>query len=239
MMEIAICEDCPQDARRLLCGIQNYAEKNGMDCQCEIFPDGKALLEGWSKNRFSLVFLDIYLGRENGIEIAQKLRRKDAAVPLVFVTTSEDFALESYSVRALHYLIKPITERALCEVFARWSEVSQDHPRVLEVLSHRLPVFVPIDSILYIEIYEKLCTICCEQQTVETYATLEELETRIDDEDFLRTHRSYLVNLRHVKGTELNDFCIDNGKHVPMRRNGRAELRRKYMDYLLRKVRVL
>ena len=71
------------------------------------------------------------------------------------------------------------------------------------------------------------------------YATLEELETRIDDEDFLRTHRSYLVNLRHVKGTELNDFSMDNGRTVPMRRNGRAELRRKYMDYLLRKVRVL
>ena len=93
MMEIAICEDCPQDARRLLCGIQNYAEKNGIDCRCEVFPDGKALLDGWSKNRFALVFLDIYLGKENGIEIAQRLRRKDAAVPLVFVTTSEDFAL--------------------------------------------------------------------------------------------------------------------------------------------------
>lgn len=81
------------------------------------YKNGEAFPIDAKKEHFAVVFMDIYMNDENGVETAKKLRDFDQNCLLVFTTTSTDHALEGFKVRALHYLVKPYSEEELNTLF--------------------------------------------------------------------------------------------------------------------------
>ena len=115
-MKVAVVDDSMED-RELLAGTaeETLCALGQGQTFMQLFPSGEMLLKDFQPGKYELVFLDIFLeeGALNGIGTAERLRALDSRVKLVFVTTSNDFASESYAVRADGYLLKPISRKAL------------------------------------------------------------------------------------------------------------------------------
>ena len=115
-MKVAVVDDSMED-RELLAGTaeETLCALGQGQTFMQLFPSGEMLLKDFQPGKYELVFLDIFLeeGALNGIGTAERLRALDSRVKLVFVTTSNDFASESYEVNACYYLRKPFGRERL------------------------------------------------------------------------------------------------------------------------------
>lgn len=103
-MRIALVDD---DANAQAVLLRLLTEQIGSTHEITCFSGGEAFLEAWSAGRYELVILDIFMGSLSGMDVARRIRRTDGDVRLVFATSSNEFASESYEVNASFYLRKP------------------------------------------------------------------------------------------------------------------------------------
>lgn len=236
-MNIAILEDDKRDIENLRQLLETYAEKNGLLMAIETFSVSEKFLRAFEPGKFDLIFFDNYIGSGLGIDVARKVRLMDNDVDLVFVSMSAEFAISGFEVRALHYLIKPVTFNELEQVFERRKEKDlpvseQEEEACIDVKTEYETVTLPIDEIEYIEIVNKICTIHHGGMQTNTYMSLEKLTEHLDASRFLRTHKSYIVNVAFIKTMGKNSFLMKDGTEVPIGRIHIVSCKRDYMKYL-------
>jgi len=231
-MNIAICDDLKDDKHRLFNSVNSYCKTNFIYAAITEYDSGESLLEEFIKNSFDLIFLDIYMKGLSGIDTAKKIREIDNDCVLVFVTTSSEHALDGFAVNALHYLIKPVNSEKITEVFKRCQIMLNTAQQYIEVISDRLLVKILVKSIHYIEVYDKACFIHKDSEVIKTYLSLEEIAKQLDENSFLRCHRSYIINMRFIVNVADNDFVLQSGEHIPIRQAEKQSKKQKYMDFL-------
>ena len=107
-MKIAIIDDLPTDQNTLLTVLPSCFQELGFSIiKLDIFSSGEALLETFQTGSYDILFMDIYMSGITGMETAQRIRELDTSVKIVFISTSNEFAAESYEVHADFYLLKP------------------------------------------------------------------------------------------------------------------------------------
>ncbi len=228
-MHIIICDDNIGDRKSLNRSLRSFVTQNGLDAKIVSTEDGKALLslEPESLSEIELFFLDIYMVHSNGFDVAKILRSKGVTAPIVFLTSSPDYAVQSYEVDAFSYLLKPVSQEKLKSLMERF--IQNYRPRSI-FLGGRL--FVQED-IVYIESNLKNITIHFTNGTSSRVREkLDTVEQQMEGSTFLRCHQSYLVNLRHVRGVENETFLTILNQAVLIRKRDFSELRKKYYDYL-------
>ncbi|MCR5168352.1 MAG: LytTR family DNA-binding domain-containing protein [Oscillospiraceae bacterium] len=115
-MLIAICDDTKTDAEKIRFALMDITD----ELELVWFDTGKKLIESIKKGSFySLVFQDIYLEKESGMDIAQTVRELSPDTQIIFVTTSLDHAVDAFRVQAVDYLVKPCSETDIVKAFAR------------------------------------------------------------------------------------------------------------------------
>lgn len=115
-MNIAICDDEILFTRELSSLLTHWAEKNDFSLTLYPYSNGDDLLTALRTIPVDLIFLDIIMPLLNGIDTAREIRSMGLTVPVIFLTSSREFALDSYDVKAFHYLLKPINTLKLFSV---------------------------------------------------------------------------------------------------------------------------
>ena len=234
-MNIAILEDDNQDMEHLRQLLKTYAEKKELRMIVETFSISENFLRAFSAGKYDLIFFDNYIGSGLGIDIARKVRLIDKDVDIVFVSMSAEFAISGFEVRALHYLIKPVTIDELEQVFERQRESRSPAPQqeeFIDVMTEHETITIPIDEIRYIEVVDKTCLIHHSGKDTKTYMSLEKLTEYLPGPQFLRTHKSYVVNVAFVKTMGKSSFMMKDGVEVPIGRTHLVSCKREYMKYL-------
>lgn len=114
MLQIAICDDNIDELSNMIQLINDYRASKNLNCEYAVFPNGFDLIATLEKGkRFDLYCLDIIMPGFMGIEVAKEIRHIDKTAPIIFFTSSPEFALESYSVKAINYVLKPVTQEKL------------------------------------------------------------------------------------------------------------------------------
>jgi DNA-binding LytR/AlgR family response regulator len=220
-LKIAVCEDSYEDAARLSALIG----QSGLPAKTESFSSGEAFLAAFSKGKYHLIFLDIYMGGINGIETAENIRETDKNVMLAFTTRSLDHTLESYRLNAYKYLVKPADSAEVAETLelalAKRERLSAD---VLTVPAGGETMKIPFDELYYAEVYDHKCFLHTDTGTLGINIALDELDRLLPPPRFLRCHQSYVVNLDYVKNIEYVD---GSGNAFIMANGGRAYIRVK------------
>lgn len=151
----------------------------------------------------------------------------------IFTTSSREHALEAFSLNAAHYLLKPLTKDAVREALRRClPRPEENFPKLLEVKTGPGIVPVPIDNIIYIEVFNKICTIHTEKNSFQTYTSLDALSELLDGDSFMRAQRSYLVNMKYIESFYFDHIVLQGGKEIVLSRNNRAELKNQYQQFL-------
>ncbi len=234
-MKIAICEDDQKSAVKLHGDIRHYFEEHAKNQPVEIslFYSGEELLACKHYDTFDAYFLDIYMLDIDGLTVARKIRLTNTAAQVVFCTSSPDFAIDGYSVRALSYLLKPYTPESLSQTLQTLLDVSKPTKRRLVLQNGRNATSIYFDEIVYVEseghslrlhlfgqepvvIREKLGTI------------LQELAT---DQRFLRCHQSYVVNMDYIKTVRDKCFILYNGLLIPVKAKQATQFINSFIDY--------
>ncbi|MCI6910284.1 MAG: LytTR family DNA-binding domain-containing protein [Veillonellaceae bacterium] len=177
-----------------------------------------------------VVFLDIYLDDEAmGTELAKELREAKKNFSLIFVSTSNSYAWESYAVGADYYLLKPVTEASLG---AALDKLEVFHPtQLITIDTGRRYLSFNIDKIVAIEIRDKLCYIHTVSGIVREYCPLYTFDELLQHDCFLKVNRSVIINMHYVEGLEEDTFVMPDGLRAVVRSREQKQMRALYLDW--------
>ena len=228
-MRIAICDDDLHEREhfeKALCGWD--ANRNA-----EKFSDGASLLSA-AKNMppFDIVFLDIYMPGENGIDIAKELQRITPETGIVFVTTSREHAIDAFSLYALNYILKPVTTEGIADSFRRLNMLrSENRERItFSVGSERHTVFLDEISRLENENHA-VNVILADGRSLKVWLSLSELEHRLDS-NFLKINRGIVVNMEYIEQMRTDICVMRDGTKLPIAVRQSAAIRAAYDNYV-------
>lgn len=218
-MRVAICED--EEAQRVLLQscLTEWAEKNSIPLETKLFPNGESFLFTWAEDRaYDLLLLDIEMGEPNGMELAARIRSQDADVPILFVTGYEQYMPQGYDVSALHYLLKPLDREKLFQVLDRLR--SRKHEERLLFHTEKGSVSLPLSHIWYVEARAHRCVLYTESEEYLLSSSISETERLLGrHREFVRCHRSYLVNLLHICAITQSELFLDDKRSLPVSRS--------------------
>ena len=230
-MNVLICDDRRREAEKFA----ELLADSGFDVSAVIFSDGgQALDHIRSGGLADVCFLDIFMPDMNGVELAEKLREERYTGEIVFLTASNDFAQQSYRVKAFDYLLKPPTADSVREVMNALVNAHKNTDRDgLPVKTRGMARFILFRDISHVEvightIYVRLLN----GAEVEVYATFGEIaEHLLRDGRFVRCHRSYIVNVSDVSTVTAQEAVMNSGARVPISR-GFSQVRDEMMKWM-------
>lgn len=230
-MKIAVCDDSTIDQDIIVDLLQRYFSEKSFVYSVALYEEGTALIEDIEDGCvYDILFLDIFLGKQLGIDVARELRRREYKGDIVFLTATADYAVDSYDVNASGYLLKPHSFTKLCAVMDR---ILDNYDMDIYEIRHRTNLIrVPYNDILYVESDNNKCILHCsngEEHVI--YKKLSVIEQELDDPRFLRCHQSYLVNMHHIQRAE-DQFTLFTGDVIMIRRKNLKEIRNKYLQYI-------
>ena len=234
LIKIAICEDGKIEQKILANLLRALFQKRGLECVITAYISGEDMLKNYEKGRFDLILLDIYMKQLNGIETGREIRQQDTEVEIIYCTSSADFALESYDVLAVGYLLKPFDKKRLDFLIGLFL---QRNPRLkknhITVLSKYQEKILEFQHIMYVESSDKVVIYHMDNQdAVTVYEQLGKVERQLEDQRFLRCHQSYIVNFDFVQTIDQDDFLLPEEVRVPIRKRERKKIVDKYRDYI-------
>lgn len=236
-LKIALCENSLADREELLIIIENFH----VPYECDSFSSGEELLIEFAPGKYDLIFLDIYMGdgRLKGVDAAAKIREADTEVMLIFTTSSTDHALESYRLKALKYLEKPLTAIDIQETLLLALAIQKSKPHI-KLLIEGSYQDIPIDGILFFEQRNHAVMVHTLSKILRTSQTirLDYIESLVP-EFFLRCHHSFIVNLHYVReiDQELAIFVMQDDSRVHIRQRNLRKVVQAYENYLFSGVR--
>lgn len=239
MLNIGICDDLKHDRCLLIHELQRYCSAHFLSPVFHEFENGESLLAALKDCPLDLIFLDYYMDGLTGGEIAAELKRQYPELPIVFVTTSAEPALECYDYEPLHYLCKPFSPKRIAEVFDRFDALHLRRSRYISVMVDKVMRPVALNDLIYAEVMGRVITLhLCGNVLLKTYKTMRSLEHDLSGEDrFCRCHQSFMVNFDYVFDETPEAFVLKDGSRVPIRQRTAAAIRKAYADYVFKRLR--
>ncbi len=231
MIRIAICDDEKHMSDHIRSFVSDFFRKKNREISLRMFSSGEELLS--YNGQIDILFLDIQMKDMDGMETARKLRANQFRGFLVFITVLREMVFQSFEVQAYDYLVKPVDknqfEKTMERLYASMQNASEDSLLVQKGYEGRI---IPKDGIVFCEIIDrKIYLNLASGEVVDYYERIENLETKLDNR-FYRCHRSYLINLKHLKGYKNGTAYMDNGKEIPVSRLRSREFSGVVLQYM-------
>jgi len=226
-MYIAICDD--QEQERGVLQHLLYAWQ-----RVRVFRSPVELLDAAREEPFTLYLLDVLMPGMDGMAAAREIRQFDAAAALVFLTSTPDFAYESYAVHALSYLLKPITPQALYPILDQLYRKELQPQDGLTLKAGKVLFRVPFSQLVYVEVNQKHLYFNLTDGSVrEVPGVLRQYEAQLlAREEFMRIHRSYIVNMLQVAAFAPTEVRTFSGRSLPVSRLLYPQLQKDYLALL-------
>lgn len=229
---IGICDDLEAERSNLARMVRSYCRRREQSVRLRLFSGGEELLAAVrGQGDIQILFLDIYMPGLSGMETARRVRELDGGIAIVFATTSQDHGMDSFAVQASDYLVKPFREEDVARALDWCLEHIPESLRCLSVYAEGERREIPLTAIRYIEVLGHQCRVHTQREIVVTRRGLDDLESAVDSGDFLRCHRSFLVNMNAVRTIEGSDFRMEDGALVPIGSSNAPRVRRLFLDW--------
>lgn len=230
-MNIGVCDDNLLDREIVSNLLEEYFNEKGIVYNIYNYLSGEDLIYDIQDGKsIDMIFLDIYIGNELGINIARKLREEiNFSGQLVFLTSTVDFAIEGYEVDAIGYLLKPISTQKLYMIM---DKVTQKYNvGIYRIKQRKNIITIKFEDIIYVESSNSRCILHSNKGNYILYKRLNNIEEELKDKRFLRCHQSYLVNMDYIKNAN-KQFELVNSEFVCIRQRSLKAIRQEYITYL-------
>ncbi len=232
-MQIAIVDDVLVDRRLLSDKLTEYAGRFKLNFEINEFESAEAFFDAFAPGGFDIVFMDIYMNGMNGLEAAKEIFRLDRDCKIIFLTTTSEYSLQSYSVRAVYYLVKPISDAEFSQAMEFCALVPESRVSVLPVMTNGTTVFVDTNKILYIDYTGRVTRLHMVGRVLRVSGTFSEVTSPLEqDERFLLCIRGIMVNMRYIVKQEGDLFLLTNGERLPINIRKKKAIGQAYRRYV-------
>ncbi len=230
MIKIAVCDDepvmCEQLKRMIASRLEQLEETFRITCCTNAVQFFCGPLD------YDLVFLHIQMPNLNGVELARRLREKEFEGVLIFVTVLKECMLDAFEVEAMDYLCKPVDEQRLERALKRsLRRLQRKEERYLTIRTMNWCRNVKLKDICYCEVVNRKIYLHTKNGVLEYYGKIKEVEQQTAP-DFIRCHRSFLVNPEYLSEYRDGQAVLENGERVPVSKNCHGLFMKKMMEYM-------
>ena len=224
MINICIVEDESDQADLLRNYIQTYGNKNNQQFNITHFSDGIDLVDEY-RAQFDIILLDIQMKHLDGMVAAEKIRKVDADVVIIFITSTVRYAVQGYAVDALGYVLKPVPYLQFEQLFDKAISrvMTKKEKLYIRVSVDERQLKLDCDNIYYIESQRNNVCIHCADEDYITAGPLKKFEEMLSGHGFSKCHNAYIVNLSYVEGVRKEEVLLTSGIFLPISRARKKE----------------
>lgn len=199
------------------------------------YTDYRKFLEDIKTKKCDILFMDIRLDDTNGIELIKENGIYLKGTKLIYITGYDEYIEDVFETELVYLIKKPLNEEKVEKAYLKAIEKINKENKVIVVKTLKETRKVKINEIYYIESDARLVNIHLKNEVLVSYGKLSDMEEMLKG-NFLRTHKSYLVNLERVKSYKHNQVILDNGKVIPISRNSISKVKNEIFDYVKEEV---
>ena len=219
MLKIALCDDEP--GQRSLTGglLREYMEQRpSLAARLTVVSSGEELLEqAEAEGGFDLYVLDVIMPELSGIDVGVKLRELGSDAPIIYLTTSPDYAVDSYLAQAFYYILKPVDRFQLFEVLDRAAALFVNRPAVSKTKNTQSRVRrAPVDHMTLHGPFQA------------------EIAPLLEDARFVLCGSSFAVNLHYVTAVDKGELTVGNHFSIPLPRRLVTQVKKQWGEYWLK-----
>ncbi len=236
MYQIALCDDIISELEKIETLLGKYEEKNPLlKYGIKQFESAQLLIDMIKEKKYlpDLLLMDIFMKEKTGLDAVKELRREGYNVPVIFLTTSTEYALEAYQVDALQYLVKPLDKNRFFHVMDMAFEIIRKNEKDFVVIktSAGLRQIQP-DQIIYCETQKNYQFLYLENEQIKVRMTSKELYEILGTfHQFSKCGSSYVINLNHIVTMNREEIHVDNGDKIYLPRNRVTEFKKNYFAF--------
>ena len=226
-LRIGICDDEPVDLAQIMDLVKLYDRDNQL--LVTTFSHASDLFDAAKKLVFDIVLLDIEMDPPNGYEIAKKLIDLPEPPVVIFATKSNAYALKGYGI-AVRYLQKPVTRDAFYEAM---------DAAIADAIAHRLTfqidntlISIRLRDVQYIETFGHYTVVHTDQESYRFRSTLKEMMAKLPKGYFVSPHKSYIVNLEHIRSASASEISMNCGAIIPIGRKRMSDFNEALYRFL-------
>ena len=233
-MYIAVCDDEATELNAIDALLHAWETERNIPLRRKLFQSAMELMEVARQERFTLYLLDVLMPAINGMDAAHEIRTFDRAADMVFFTSSLEFACESYRVQALDYLLKPVDKELLFSLLDRLHRREQRPQEALTLKTSTTVLRIPFSELSFVEVIGKrLYFNLADSDVREVAGSLKDYEELLlARPEFMRVHRSYIVNMLQAEKFSPSHIRTFSGKDIPVSRLLYPQLQKDYMALL-------
>ena len=236
MLHIAVCDDNIDELSNMVQLINQYRTSKNFSCEYAVFPNGFELISTLEKGkRFDIYCLDIIMPGFKGIDVAKEIRGFDKTAAILFFTSSTEFALESYSVKAINYVLKPISKEKFFFTFDELLEQinTKEKEDAIIVRSTEGMQKILISNLVFVEVIGRNVLYHLSSgkviECIESFSSV--CKNLLKYRSFFKPHRSYLLNMQYVDTIENNRVTLQTFSSVPVAQGKAREIKQHYLNY--------
>lgn len=235
MIKIAFCDDDMEVLHQMNELLDRYRVERNEDITYAAFQSPFELLTEIEKGiRPDILFLDVVMPGQNGMDVAKEIRQYDTNMKIIFLTSSPEFAVESYSVGAYFYQLKPIWEESFFRLMdAVLAECEKKKKNSLILRSKDGITRIDLQQLEYCEVLGRKLLFHLEDGAVlESAGSLDDLAGQLMQySNFFRPHRSFLVNMEYIQNISSRSIKMVNDAEIPIPHGKCSEVKNTYMEY--------
>ena len=230
--KIAICDDESTQRDYLQEIVTAWAQKTHRLVDLKQYAHAEQFLFDYEEEKdFDILLLDIEMPGINGIDLAKRVRRENTSVQIIFVTGYYDYFSDGFDVSALHYLIKPVSDRKLYPVLDKAADNLAYRQRSVLISTAEADIKVSLADITYVEAENVYVVVHTVQGNYRMRQSLAKFAGQLDD-TFIKVHRSYIVGLKYIKKITRTEITMLSGDTVPISRGMYDEVHAALVKYL-------
>lgn len=236
MVRIGICDDQPQAIENLKKLLDEYFPSRKIEATVSRFGGADALLQTMQSGvHFDILLLDIIMPFLNGIELAREVRKLDPHCPILFISSSREYGVDAFGVKAVNYIVKPVKKEQLFETLDTIIESQQqlDNDKLVLRTGGQTLTLRHAD-ILFAETNKHNLIIHLKNaDNIVLYKSMREFEQLLEEYDrFVRCHSAYLVNMQHIVSASASEFVLFPNTIIPISRTYQTNVKQKYFEYI-------
>lgn len=239
MIKVAFCDDDLFILDELKNMISRYCTKRSQEIRYTAFYSSLELLTEIEKGtHYDVLFLDVILPDENGINIAGEIRQYDSTVKIIFLTSSSEFAVQSYTVDAYFYQMKPIWEEDFYRLMDSVISECRKEQRYSLILRCKSGITrIDLDRLEYCEVLGRVLLFHMENDRVlEGIGSMDKLYKLLSKyKNFVRPHRSFLVNMEYIQNISYKVIIMESLAKIPIPHGKYSEIKNMYLEYMFGK----
>ena len=224
-VNIVVCDD----EKEILETIKEYL--NDSTYNVTTYDSYEKLEKIIKKESFSILIIDIKLGSKSGIEFISKYQELLKNTKLIYITGYDEFIEDTFETNPTYLLRKPLNKEKINKAISKAIKELENEERFLFVKYLNETIKLKQKDILYIESDGRKVNIYMKDKKISTYAKLSSLEEELSHE-FLRIHKSFVVNLRHVSIYKINKITLDNDKEISISRTYQQKIKSIIVSFL-------